>query len=429
MQSSLGYLIRSNGGFFSRAEALDCGETDRTLANACRMGTIVRLRRGMYAPADVYQAYDDAGKHLLHAAPHWPPSAVPLHWQDDQRLLSMDLPFTRRIVPLSISFALITALPVRQLAPNIMSSARTSRATSTCTTGLLPSARLARCGKLPVDPAWKVASSLPIPHCTMIHDCLNRLRSCNSALCTSRLAPRQARDQLADGRSESPGESVTRVQFHRFGIPMPELQYHVVDRHGTLVGISDFYWEEHRHLGEFDGKIKYQKLLRPDETPSECVFREKKREDAMRADLRGMTRFIWSDVMPQKARRTMSDLGRGPRAVVPAVRTGAHHHRELKRAITGPARTATKVYTHFPDACTVCNLCKATETWVNPVFRQRRPHAPGRNAMCQAVRVTTVVQRSSRASRAGPAGRGSRRTRAASARRRTSLRASSMQRW
>jgi hypothetical protein len=28
---------------------------------------IVRLRRGMYAPADIYEACDDAGKHLLHA--------------------------------------------------------------------------------------------------------------------------------------------------------------------------------------------------------------------------------------------------------------------------------------------------------------------------------------------------------------------------
>jgi hypothetical protein len=39
------------------------------------------------------------------------------------------------------------------------------------------------------------------------------------------------------------------------------------------------------------------------------------------------------------------------------------------------------------------------------------------------VRVTTVVQRSSRALRAGPSGNGSSRARAASARRRTSSRA------
>ena len=91
---------------------------------------------------------------------------------------------------------------------------------------------------------------------------------------------------------------------------MPELQYHVVDVMAHWLGFSDFYWEEQRHLGEFDGKIKYQKLLRPDETASDCVFREKKREDAMRADLRGMTRFIWAEVMPHSSRRTMAELAR-----------------------------------------------------------------------------------------------------------------------
>jgi putative AbiEi antitoxin of type IV toxin-antitoxin system len=67
MKSNLGYLLRSNRGFFSRAEAVDSGETDRTLATARREGLIVRLRRGMYAPADLYNASDDAGRHLLHA--------------------------------------------------------------------------------------------------------------------------------------------------------------------------------------------------------------------------------------------------------------------------------------------------------------------------------------------------------------------------
>ncbi len=114
--------------------------------------------------------------------------------------------------------------------------------------------------------------------------------------------------RLADGRSDSPGESVSRVQFHRYGIPMPEPQFHVIGPRGELIGIADFYWEDFRHLGEFDGKIKYQKLLRPGESASDCVFREKRREDAMRAGSRGMTRFTWSDVMPRYARRTMTDL-------------------------------------------------------------------------------------------------------------------------
>jgi hypothetical protein len=115
--------------------------------------------------------------------------------------------------------------------------------------------------------------------------------------------------RLADGRSDTPGESVTRVQCFRYGIPVPDLQHDVFDDRGVLIGTSDFQWDDFRHLGEFDGKIKYQKLLRPGESPSDCVFREKRREDAMRAaENCGMSRFVWVDVMPRNARRTMSQL-------------------------------------------------------------------------------------------------------------------------
>ena len=119
---------------------------------------------------------------------------------------------------------------------------------------------------------------------------------------------RDWRLRLADPRAESPGESLTRVACQRFGIPAPELQYHVLDSQGSLIGISDFYWDDFRHLGEFDGKVKYESRLRPGETPAECAIREKRREDAMRAGLRGMTRFMWSDIMPSRVAYTMARL-------------------------------------------------------------------------------------------------------------------------
>jgi hypothetical protein len=62
---NLGKIIDASGGIFSRAQALDCGETDRSLTIAVREGSIVRLRRGIYAPADIFEACDDSGRHLL----------------------------------------------------------------------------------------------------------------------------------------------------------------------------------------------------------------------------------------------------------------------------------------------------------------------------------------------------------------------------
>lgn len=59
-----------------------------------------------------------------------------------------------------------------------------------------------------------------------------------------------------DARSESAGESYSRLVFDRIGIPAPIPQYEVWDQ-GVLIGRADFCWEKFRTLGEFDGKQKY----------------------------------------------------------------------------------------------------------------------------------------------------------------------------
>ena len=87
--------------------------------------------------------------------------------------------------------------------------------------------------------------------------------------------------ELADARSESAGESLSRVTIWRLGLPTPELQYEIV-----VQGIhyrADFAWPDLRVLGEFDGKVKYGALLRPGETADDVVMREKRREAALRA--------------------------------------------------------------------------------------------------------------------------------------------------
>jgi hypothetical protein len=102
--------------------------------------------------------------------------------------------------------------------------------------------------------------------------------------------------RLADGRSESVGETRSRYLFWSQGLPMPELQFQVWDG-GRLAGVADFAWPEHRLLGEFDGKVKYGRLLRPGEDPGDAVFREKRREDLMRRLTGwGMVRLTWVDL-------------------------------------------------------------------------------------------------------------------------------------
>lgn len=99
-----------------------------------------------------------------------------------------------------------------------------------------------------------------------------------------------------DALSESPGESLSRVALHTAGIIAPTLQYEVRDTAGRLVGRADFAWEELRTLGEFDGRIKYGRLLKPGETAGDVIYAEKVREDALRDLGWQVVRWTYADL-------------------------------------------------------------------------------------------------------------------------------------
>jgi hypothetical protein len=65
-----------------------------------------------------------------------------------------------------------------------------------------------------------------------------------------------------DVRSESVGESVSRVRLMEEGLPAPEPQRELFGPDDRLIARVDFCWEEQKTIGEFDGKIKYGRLLK-----------------------------------------------------------------------------------------------------------------------------------------------------------------------
>ncbi|MBC8090535.1 MAG: hypothetical protein H7Y15_01015, partial [Pseudonocardia sp.] len=101
---------------------------------------------------------------------------------------------------------------------------------------------------------------------------------------------------FADPRPQSPGESRSRVAMARLGVATPVLQWEVCSPGGAVLGTADFGWPEHGWAGEFDGLVKYGRLLRPGQVAADVVVAEKRREDAMRAELRGFTRWTWSEI-------------------------------------------------------------------------------------------------------------------------------------
>jgi predicted transcriptional regulator of viral defense system len=61
---------------------------------------------------------------------------------------------------------------------------------------------------------------------------------------------------FADGRSESPLESISRVALSEAGLPAPDLQVWVGNDLVAL-GRADFFWAKYHTIGEEDGAVKY----------------------------------------------------------------------------------------------------------------------------------------------------------------------------
>jgi hypothetical protein len=75
---------------------------------------------------------------------------------------------------------------------------------------------------------------------------------------------------------------------------VPELQFPV--RLARSTAYADFGWPRQRTVGEFDGKVKYGRLLRPGQDAGDAVFGEKVREDAVRAQDWEVVRWTWADL-------------------------------------------------------------------------------------------------------------------------------------
>lgn len=93
-----------------------------------------------------------------------------------------------------------------------------------------------------------------------------------------------------DGRSESPGESLSRVRMYQAGMPAPALQKEIRTRDGQFVARVDFLWEDEGVVGEFDGMVKY------DEGGVDALRSEKRREDALRDLGFEVIRWTWPEL-------------------------------------------------------------------------------------------------------------------------------------
>lgn len=119
---------------------------------------------------------------------------------------------------------------------------------------------------------------------------------------------------FSDARAESAGESLSRVLIHQLGFAAPVLQHRMLLRSGSSVRV-DFWWEDVRLIGEFDGLMKYRQAQRfSHQDAAEAVIEEKQREDGLRSLGCGLLRWTWNDLQRPSRFADMLDAAGVPRA-------------------------------------------------------------------------------------------------------------------
>lgn len=283
-------------GSVLRRELLEFGLSQDEVERMLARGVLVRIRRGAYARADSWEGLSPERRHLLAA-----------------RAVLRALP--RPAVLSHVSAAIAHGLPVWGADLSQIHIVRTSRRLSAhIEAGVvhhacrLPAEHRTTAEGIPVTTVARTVAdhlrSVPFEagvvtadaalHRGLIDEAeLKELALWQSDWPGSRNAGRVVR--FADGASESVGESRGRVKISSVGLPEPELQVEVVDEVGTLVARVDYLFRAQRTIGEFDGRMKYRTGT-AGANVEEVLWREKLREDALRALGYEVVRFTWADL-------------------------------------------------------------------------------------------------------------------------------------
>ncbi len=118
-------------------------------------------------------------------------------------------------------------------------------------------------GRLATTPAWtavEVARTLRRPRALATLDAALHVGACSRAELEAAIREQRGRRGIvkvrelsghADGRAESPMESEARLVFIDSRLPVPELQYSILDRRGRLWRV-DFAWPDAMVIAEYD---------------------------------------------------------------------------------------------------------------------------------------------------------------------------------
>ena len=288
-------------GFFTRADARAAGWSNNAMARAVATGVWHRVRHGAYTLPELWHPLDEVGRHRI-------------------RVKAVQRSLGRRVAVSHVSAAVLHGVDVWGVDLSRVHVTRLDGGP-----GRLEGDVVHHEGFCVQDDLVEIDGQLVTKPERAVIEALARANGevalvlfdslLHKKLCTPEALMRQfglmcrwpftqhlhVPIRLADGRSESVGESRGRWLCRACGFPMPELQCKVFDSEGRLLGICDWWWPEHHCYGEFDGALKYGRALLPGQDPGEVVFAEKRREDLIReATGMPMIRVVWQDYQRPK---------------------------------------------------------------------------------------------------------------------------------
>jgi very-short-patch-repair endonuclease len=323
-------IARRQCGVFSAAQAASSGWTQSALRWAVRSGHLDRPRAGVFQVADLGCLDIDEGtqRRWRHAAPAIAASLTTPGAQASHSTAAVLHGLPHAFLP---ELPCVSVVPWHTGEIRHVHVHRTTAAPLTLPVGAVPCTSIARtvvdlarehgptAGTVPLDFALRRGLVTAADLADVLAHCRGwpGVRDARAAI------------DAADARSESPLESLSRMKFPRFDLPMPQLQTSVGDHVGRFIGRVDFYWDRFGVVGEADGLQKY------DDEDSDPLRAEKLRQEHLEDT--GLIVVRWS----QKDLPTFEEVaGRLRRAFRRGAQRSADDRRWILLARFDPAMVA-----------------------------------------------------------------------------------------
>lgn len=284
----------------TRKELFDLGHNDRAIARLVRDGQLVRVRHGAYTYAATWTDLDCSGRFGLRGRAVLKQARTPVVLSHTSGLPEYDAPVWG--FDLSLVHTTRTDGLSGRKAADVDQHAGLLHAGDLVVINGIPIMNPARITLEATTLGGAEAGLCVANH--MLHKELTTSRLLNAQYVGMESWPNTLAIEivlrLADARIESVGESRTYWCCYRQSLPMPQPQHKIRDASGRVIARVDFAWPRFGVFLEFDGRIKYEKLLRDGERASDVVIREKAREELV-CRLTGWRciRITWADLEDQ----------------------------------------------------------------------------------------------------------------------------------